>query len=60
MDTLETKAVSRDELVGRARALIPLIRARSDEAERNRRLVEYSAAVRAIATLSRASSISPS
>jgi alkylation response protein AidB-like acyl-CoA dehydrogenase len=38
MDTLETKTVSRDVLVERARELVPLIRLRSDEAERNRRL----------------------
>jgi alkylation response protein AidB-like acyl-CoA dehydrogenase len=38
MDTLEAKTASRDELLERARALVPLVRERAAEAEKNRRL----------------------
>jgi alkylation response protein AidB-like acyl-CoA dehydrogenase len=38
MDTLEAKKATRDELVERARALVPLVRERAPEAEKNRRL----------------------
>jgi len=38
MDTFEPKTATRDELVERARALVPLVRERSAAAEKNRRL----------------------